>query len=780
MIVARIALIAGLWVAFSAHALTISLRELAQVTSADAQPGPRVVSPEVERKIRAARASGYWVVDEGEYLYRIAWLFAANDDDARALEQEFAALNRYAMGAGNHGSLVIGSRLMLPERLLAVPPAISAPELPQPSISAPAAAPPAPSVSPAAPVAASASPQPYVDQLIGGAAAEEREAELAERPRDESPGLRAWAAEVRGEMRDVSSVGRSSTEGLIARYSRETERYGDFSMLVQGAHIQPPPNDPMRARTRGNVTLFQDNFALSADYVANSALGVVRPTLPPWLSTSHRVFLSAPLINGLSTVIASADRELRFSAGGLGQFSTFGAQLFERVPGQSVSMTYSQTLPGDWLAGATAIALRSSDTVPDHTTVSLAAQHGFRQTTDGVKMQAAITDDGEKAAWIDAQQRSGRLTQRFGAFHVDPDFLFGQAQPARDSRGAYWRGDYRVAGDFYSGGVEVTQDNLRKDPARGGNDTAGAFANVTLRLDRSMQMGGGLAARKERPRTPGGVERDVMNGNLFFSRGWALGTTRLDGNASLSRPVEGVSERIQTANWNQEWIFALPVSVNTLASYSDERLIDRRVKRRTLSLGTRGPAFEGLNWDASLTYVDSTGTLGRERNFNTAMSLDWSPLRSWVLQLGWYRNRIQSGPDNPQAPFLREDVVQLNLRYEDTAGSPYPRIAGAGGRSGSGNVIGAIFFDENGDGQRQANERGAPGVVVVLDERQSTTTDSDGRYRFALVPSGRHRIRVLLEKVALPWGLEDESPREVAVEVRGDARLDIGLTRVAP
>jgi hypothetical protein len=221
--------------------------------------------------------------------------------------------------------------------------------------------------------------------------------------------------------------------------------------------------------------------------------------------------------------------------------------------------------------------------------------------------------------------------------------------------------------------------------------------------------------------------------------------------------------------------------VNTLLSYSDERLSERRVKRRTASLGTRGPAFEGLNWDASVTFVDSTDTLGNDRNFNTALSLDWSPLRSWVLQLGWYRNRIQAGPDNPQAtPFSREDVVQLNLRYEDTAGAPYPRVAGAGGRSGSGNIVGTVFFDENGDGQRQANERGAAGVTVVLDERQSATTDSDGRYRFALVPAGRHRIRVLLERVALPWGLEDESPREVTVDVRSDGRLDIGLTRVAP
>jgi hypothetical protein len=71
-------------------------------------------------------------------------------------------------------------------------------------------------------------------------------------------------------------------------------------------------------------------------------------------------------------------------------------------------------------------------------------------------------------------------------------------------------------------------------------------------------------------------------------------------------------------------------------------------------------------------------------------------------------------------------------------------------------------------------------VVVILDERQSATTDADGRYKFALVPTGRHRLRVLVDRVALPWGLEDDAPREVEVDIRADARLDVPLTRISP
>ena len=136
------------------------------------------------------------------------------------------------------------------------------------------------------------------------------------------------------------------------------------------------------------------------------------------------------------------------------------------------------------------------------------------------------------------------------------------------------------------------------------------------------------------------------------------------------------------------------------------------------------------------------------------------------------------GPDNPLSPFVREDTVQLNARYEDSAGTPYPRVAG--GRSGSGRVMGSVFFDENGDGQRQANERGVAGVQVILDERMSAVTDGEGRYQFSLVPAGSHRIRILVERVPLPWGLDDDSPRELRLDVRGDARMEFGLKRIGP
>ena len=399
-------------------------------------------------------------------------------------------------------------------------------------------------------------------------------------------------------------------------------------------------------------------------------------------------------------------------------------------------------------------------------------------TGPAFKFQVATTDDGERAAWFDAQARSGRLLQRFGAYHVDPDFVFGESAAARDVRGAYWRGEYRAAGNFYSFGVEGTQDNLRRDPVRGGNDTVGGYGNLALRLDRTTQVGGGLSLRQEEPRVASGIARQLGYASAFASKSWAAGVTRLDLNYNTTRPDGLPAENSTFYGWNQDWPRIGQVDVSTLLSISDENLAERGVRRRLASVQARGPVYGTLRWDAAFTFVDIDDSRGSERNYNASLGLDWNPLPQWTFQLLWFRNRIQPGPDNPLSPFVREDSVQLTARFEDTSGTPYPRVAG--GRSGSGRVMGAVIFDENGDGVRQANERGASGVQVILDERQSAVTDNDGRFQFSLVPAGNHRIRILVERVPLPYGLQDDGPRELRVDVRGEARMDFGLTRIGP
>jgi hypothetical protein len=783
---------------------------------------PTQSESELDRRIQAARVRGFWVIREGEWLGQISRLFAASGAEARELARELFTTNGHAFIGGNPGKLVVGARLVLPKRFtaardapatgaapaqtvpppqaLSTTPATPASPLaaaPPPLATAPlAAAPPAvqpaapPAVQPAAPttvqpaatatvqpaaVAVPATPGAYVDRLLDSKG-DERELTLDDRPRDGTPGLRNWSAELRAENRDLSSAGTTKAEGIGLRYAQETERYGDLTLLGQVTHFTPPASDPRGERTKATGTLMHEQFAVGG-YTMNSALGVVRPLLPVWLTTSYRVSFSPSMLSGAQTMLFDGRDEVRIAAGRMGQLSGFGIQQFERTSGEQVTASYAHRIDRLWSAGVVAIGQRGNANVPDHQAATFGVSREFAPGVTGVKLQGAASDNGEKAGWFDIQARTGRLVQRFGAYHVDPDFRFGENTSARDVRGAYWRGDYRAGADFYGFGGELTQDNLKRDPARGGNNTAGAYGNVALKLDRTTQVGGGASLRRETPRTVTGSARDVGFSNLFLSKAWDWGVTRLDGNVSASRPDAGGSEHTRVLSWNQEWPRLGAVDVNTLLSDSDEQLVDRNVRRRLANLTLRGPLYGSVRWDAAFTFVDVEDARGGERNYNASVSLDWNPLPAWTFQLLWFRNQVQPAADNPLSPFVRENAVQLNVRYEDYAGTPFPRVAG--GRSGTGRIVGSLFFDENGDGVRQANERGAPNVLITLDDRQSALTDSDGRFQFPLVPAGRHRVRVQVDKVPLPWGLEDEA-REASVDVRTDTRLDIGLTRIAP
>ena len=59
------------------------------------------------------------------------------------------------------------------------------------------------------------------------------------------------------------------------------------------------------------------------------------------------------------------------------------------------------------------------------------------------------------------------------------------------------------------------------------------------------------------------------------------------------------------------------------------------------------------------------------------------------------------------------------------------------------------------------------------------TTDREGRFEFLPVPTGPHSLRVSVEQVPLPWGLDDEAPRKLEVPLRDAAVIEIPLTRIA-
>ena len=767
------------------------------IPTAHAQ-GPSVVSPQAVDRIAVARATGFWVIREGDHLYRISRHFAPEGAEVSRLAKELQEINGHAMMFGDPSRLVVGARLRLPERLVtgrtvASPPATAPPSIAggarEPKQALPPTSsidrkPPGPDAAPTAlPASLQADSKPapaYVDQLIDGALVETEDRRSEERARDTSPGLRSWAFEYRLDGRDTNTLGSSVSQGTRLQHRRETERYGDFAIDAEFGRESTDSGQGGPGTSSSKVTVYHENFALSGNAVANSTLGVTRLALSPFLASSYRVSLPSSTIAGATTSVAMPDGEWRAGVGRLGRISGSSVQDFEFTRGRIASLEYARRLADQWIAGAGIVSVHGSDVVRDNTTLTLGTEFALPELASRFKVQGIVDDRAAKGFWVDAQRRDGRLAQRFGGYQLDPDLIFSDATPLRDTRGLYWRGDYRSGADFTSIGVEAAQTNLDRDPGRGGATSVGATVNTTLRIDRTFTAGAGLSIRDERPRTPLGEGREVGLASAFVSRSNPWGQSRLDASLNLTRPEVSRTERIRTFSWSQDWPRAAAIETNSLVMLSDEFLADRQVRRLSASLGLRGPLYGSLRWDASVTGVDIQDGPDSERNYNSNLSLDWNPAASWLVRLQWQRNRIQPSPDNPQSRFLRENVVQLTARYELSQGTPYPSVGAATGRSGTGRIAGVVFFDENGDGAKQATERVAAGIIVVLDGRRFETTDAEGRFTFALVPSGDHRVAIVVERVPLPWGLEDESPRVVKVEVREDIRLDIGLKRISP
>jgi len=67
---------------------------------------------------------------------------------------------------------------------------------------------------------------------------------------------------------------------------------------------------------------------------------------------------------------------------------------------------------------------------------------------------------------------------------------------------------------------------------------------------------------------------------------------------------------------------------------------------------------------------------------------------------------------------------------------------------------------------------------VVLDGVYRTSTDAGGRFEFAPVGPGAHRVTLQVDKIPLPWGLLDDSPRAIEAPVRGASDITLPLVRL--
>ena len=615
----------------------------------------------------------------------------------------------------------------------------------------------------------------YIDQLIDPElAADLFDAELLEEE-FEPEGRRYFSVEYQHYREDDADD--FSENGLLLNWRRETLHYGDLSLesAVRKGNEESFNDNSLG----GRFVLRQRDFALDADRSMDNTVGVLRNTMDTLISSSYRLYLPSALLGGAQSHVRSEYADLYVSAGRYGRLDPTQIQGFETDDGKQASLGYSRSFLHDWRAAAYLVHVDGAQDVRDHQSMATALQYETPDRKQRYQGHLLADSKGNNGAWLDGDTQVDRSRYRYGVFRLEPELLWTDTSPTEDQQGGYVRYDLKALRYDLTSGADLIQTDIDNRRDRAGNNLFNVFLNGAWRMTSRTTVGGTLTARGNNPRDDlGGDENRGYSVSAYTAHGYSIGTSRLQ--FSTARLEEGSDTgHALGIIWDQDWNLRRDLSLSSTLSHERESGLEDTLDISTAALLVRHDISPDLHWNGDVSYSLVDRNQGsRQKNIFASLSLGWNFLPGWDASLRMTHNRLD---DVAGATFStaseNETTLLLSVRYSHSEGRPYVLMGQQGDAGGYGEIGGQVFYDENGDGVRQAGERGAKGVYVYLDRGYETITDSSGRYSFVPVPSGEHQLSVALEELPLPWGLDDEAPRAVNVGVRETREVNFALQR---
>lgn len=661
-----------------------------------------------------------------------------------------------------------------------------------------------------------AAPATYVDKVMNDDALPGTEAAPPEGD------FRAWFAETRVVATSARGDGaalRSSRElGESLGYRRQTLSHGDYELLADlraadGASSANPGNTRLAgARRSGRLTLRSIAFPLDTRTFADTSVGDTFSEVTDGLSRNYRLSLGTRPVRGLSARVHGADFDLRAGTGRRGELLGGPFAGFEPTGGTlSWLGATRRTAAGVFALQANAASGEASGlygTRQEEEVRSVAASWrrpfalgaGQSLTTRLVAIRSETDTRAGAAAgpaqgWFaEATLQSDTTRQEFGVFSADPHLRFGDAR-IYDARGAYWRIDR--SGGRLNWGLGAQVDDQVAQPTLPASRRYGLQANAQYQVDRRHALGASISLdeRREGARADGAEPGHSRSTYLhaWFQRHPARGGRSLlllTVRRNQALVVNGGAATGEELAWEQEWLAGGPGSgrpelVTTLGIARDRDDGDARLSP-TAGLRLAWDPAPRWNLSANLRYTSTHSNLATTQGLSGYADTSYAFDNGWRLGASVTLNQVASRLDGPallpgEGPQLfrtRDSYLLLWARWEGAAGTTAAGLGAGGGAIGAGALQGRVWFDENRDGQPQANEPGVAGVEVVLDGRFRTTTDNFGRYAFPLVATGPHRVAVRPESVPLPWGPAGDAGWRTEVPLRGLAHLDLPVVKV--
>lgn len=539
----------------------------------------------------------------------------------------------------------------------------------------------------------------------------------------------------------------------------------------------------------GAATLWQRGVYLDGGWRGDNGLGVIATPAPELQRSQYRFFLPTVALAGASSQWTRAEdgRSVYAAFGRAGVYDGTRTIGFDIADGEVAALGAQWRPAPNWTASA---ALLSTDgrIAPDargdagYLDGATRAGHWAARWSSGAdsvqfnllnshaNSGGANSGGDASGGWIDASARRGRFRHAAGLFSLDPGLAWGALPINQDVRGGYYRLGYQYGRWLWNAGL----DEIRSISGRGFD---GRYATAFARYQASTRLGYGASASLRH--ADGGGDAYSLQGFADYRSDW--GQTRLQ----LDRADAGGGERSWQASVDQA--LPLPEGQHLSLSLAYAELGQRgQDPTRSASVSLYGGVRLGQRWsvdgNARWTRGDGPSAL---RGSDVNLSLSGALARGWSLSAALFQSRgSQRSPflldplalDSPFQRLPRERSALLTLRYDWQAGRPLPVLGAAAPNAANGDIVGAVYLDENGDGVRAASELPAANVTAVLDGRWSARTDSNGAFAFQRVSVGEHRIQFVADNLPLPWSLSDV-PAAVRVTVREATRIEIGATR---
>jgi SdrD B-like domain len=647
------------------------------------------------------------------------------------------------------------------------------------------------------PAANPVAPAPYKDRVIaGGDSPMDVELGFGEHSGDRAKGLpRTFSVELRAQQ-ESGSVAQSGSRWLVARGSLDTLNYGALSFDA-AMDLGAPRNSSAAfnaseadgAQTgglKGSFSLYQRAMPLTDRWFLSNTLGLHLTTNTPLVNLQYRFGLPSRPIFGLTTALNSGAEDWQFKAawGDTVQPSAWSQTGMSKLGGKALLLAAERR----WVSGEAGrfweYAVQGSTHQAGSTKLSrwgvpqLDSQGLFqtlrnRSDKDTMQFNWLVSKEpdsprGQSGLWADVQwddPEGQPIEQRWGVNHFNHTQSWLGSSMVSPSMGGYYRWRWNTPVDNLDLQVEQQRSRLADVPMT----LTQAFAHGRKVVAPGVSWGAQITFLQSAQTQTGLM---VYRDHFLGDRAWKV----FAGQALGPQP----SLQIGTDFSNTTFVGQLRWSATGAVT-----LVRSGKPGLDLALGLNGQSGT-VGGTASLRGFTLPG--GSSTGSALNVGLNWRIAPGWSLAAAASHSvgvvvAPQLGPGS-SAPALpgsessapTQNFAWLTLRYDFDGGQANPPIGGASG-SGGGGIEGLVFLDDNANGLFDATEKVAPNVTVTLNGRFVTRTDSNGRYQFAFVAAGSHRIEVAADVLPLPWNFDLESQRQITVTRRSTTRADFSARR---